>query len=465
LRKGKFSKKRGRSKNQFLFLGASTDGGKKMLKKMFKCMGVVIALCVGLLVFSPMSPAHGEEQVIRFICSSGGSGRAFQGGLRKFNEKFKGKYRVEVDVVAWEALADKLMLQFISGSPTYDVVPVGSESIAGMLHYLEPLDPFIEKYGPDVVSLFGEGEIRQCTYKGNVVLLPIRTGAHIVYYRRDLFDEAGLAPPQNLDEWVNAARKLTKRAADGTVERYGTGVNAASPAETVNDFVCLFMPLGGYLLTEDFKHASPSLKSQLAIDVLNALKTLYDEELTPEPLTWTEDNNVVGFQTDRIAFTFEYSARALRLEDPEESKVVGKMAYDVFPPSRIGPHPPSVVTGTWRFGIDKNTPKKEAAYQFIKFMSGYEAQEYMAFEWNNGPTVLSLYDDPEYHKLNPAAAAVKKALGSKDLTPRHWAPVPQSPEIMMAVHEEIQALLLGRQDAKQTGQNMYERIEKIMTER
>jgi ABC-type glycerol-3-phosphate transport system substrate-binding protein len=422
----------------------------------------VFMLVIALIFAFVNTRSFAEEQVIRFICSAGGSGKAFQGGLEKFNEANKGKYRVEVDMVAWEALQEKEMFQFISGTATYDVLSIVSNWLPGMKPYLEPIDGYIEQYGPDVVSLFGEGAIEAGKYEGKIVALPIRTGGYIIYYRKDLFDQAGLTPPQTMEEYIDAARKLTKRAADGTVERYGTSLKLQSPAWTVEAFVNFFMPLGGYLLTEDLKHASPSLKSQLAIDVLNTMKTLQDEKLIPEPLAWTYDDNVVALQTDKVAFSFEYSARALLMEDPEKSKVVGKMAYAAFPPEKIGTHPSSSYFGTWSFGIDKNSPNKEAAYQLIKHMTSLETQKFLALEWKNGPTVLGLYDDPEYQKINQAAPAIKEALSTM---PRDWAPVPENPQIMMVVHEEIQAFMLGRQDAKQTGENMYDRIEEIMTEK
>jgi ABC-type glycerol-3-phosphate transport system substrate-binding protein len=243
------------------------------------------------------------------------------------------------------------------------------------------------------------------------------------------------------------------------VQIYGTALKAQSPAWSVKSYASFFMPMGGHLMSDDYKGASESLKSQLSVDVLSTMKALGVEGLIPEPLTWTYDDVVMAFQGGTLAMAFEYSALAKKLEDPKSSKVVGKMGAHVFAPGKIGPHTPSVPFATWRFGIDKNSKVKDAAFAFIDYMTSVETQRYLAFEWGNGPTLLRLYDDPEYMKVNSAAQAIKKAL---QVGPGDVAPVPEGPKIIAAVHEELQSFILGRQDERQTGRSFYDRIQKIM---
>jgi len=93
-------------------------------------------------------------------------------------------------------------------------------------------------------------------------------------------------------------------------------------------------------------------------------------------------------------------------------------------------------------------------------MTSYEAQKRMALEKGNGPPILALYDDPDYVKANPAIRAVRELIirgAYADL------PVSQYPEIELVIHDQFHQFLMGNQDAKEAGQNMYEKIHEIMT--
>ncbi|NPV52468.1 MAG: sugar ABC transporter substrate-binding protein [Firmicutes bacterium] len=421
----------------------------------------LIVVLTGILIFAftAQSTVAGET-VINFIASVGGSGKSFAGGVERFNEKYKGQYRVEVTLVAWESVLEKAVMQFMSRRPTYDVLAVDGMWIPAVRQYLEPLDPYVARFGPEPVKLFGRGALRDLTYHGKIIAFPIRSGVILNYYRKDLLDAAGLKVPRTLDEYTAAARKLTRKDASGKVHVYGTSLMAQHPTWTTWSFSQFARPHGISFLTDDNTGPSPALKESGTLQILKFIKNLQDEGLTPNPLAWTYDDNVVAFQNGRLAMTPEMSVRALLLEDHAKSQVAGKMGYDVLPAGKLGPDEPAYAGGYWTLAIDKNSKVKEAAYQFIKFMTSLENQKYMAIKWSNGPTALALYDDPEYIKINPAAPAIKKVL--EGIGYAQDFPVRQNPELTKVVHEEMQVFLLGRQTAEQTGMNMFNRIKEVM---
>ncbi|NPV52472.1 MAG: extracellular solute-binding protein [Firmicutes bacterium] len=401
--------------------------------------------------------AAGREITINVLASVGGSGKSLSKGIELFNEKYKGEYQVKATLIAHESLQEKQMMQFITRVPTYDVLSIDAAWLPAVSRYLEPLSPWIKKYGPhNMEEMYGAPTIGRITFDGHVVGLPVRFGTVILFYRDDWFNEAGLQAPTTLEDYVSAARKLTKPG------RYGTSLKLQSPAWSLESYGCFLLPHGGAYLTDDLKHASSSLTSEVGIKVLNFLKELQDNRVIPNPLEWTYDDNVVAFQTGKIAFSHEYSARAALLEDHKKSVAAGKMGYDVLPTPKapIGPHTPRYFGSYWTLAIDKNSKNKEAAYKFIKFMADVEAQRYMAFKADNGPAVLSIYDDPEYRRINPAAQAIKKAivtLGTAD-----FLAVPQNLELTKVVHEELQSFIIGKQDAAKTAKRMRDRIDEVL---
>jgi multiple sugar transport system substrate-binding protein len=402
----------------------------------------------------------GGVVTINALMSVGGSGKALRGGLDKFAEKFQGQYEVKSEMIAIESLLEKEMAQFISGTPTYDVLSIESSWLPGVAHFLEPLDEYIERDKIDFAKRFGPRAKDVVSFNGQAVGLPVRFGTDILFYRKDFLDEAGVGVPKTHQEFREIAKKLTKKDAGGQVTRFGTSFKAQSPSWTVGSFGHFLLGSGGRFITSDGTAPHPSLNSPLAQELLDNIKAIIQDGSTPDVAAWTYDDNVVAFQEGRMAMSDEYSARALLIEDPQKSQAAGKMGYSMWMMEKLGPETPTHSGSTWNFTIDKNSKNKEAAWQLLNYMTSAEAQKFMAIEFANGPTILEIYDDPDYIKTDPAAKAVKDVLAGPGW--EGYYPVPQQPELQQAAHEEIQAFYLGRQTSKQATENMTRRFGEIL---
>jgi multiple sugar transport system substrate-binding protein len=319
--------------------------------------------------------------------------------------------------------------------------------------YLEPLDDYISKYGPkmDVFGMMADTS----KIKGKQYGFPVRWGVDIFFYRKDLFQESGLTAPKTLEEYFTAAQKLTKDTnGDGEIDIYGTSLKFASPRWTYNQFEDFFIPFGGNFLTPEGKLDS-SVNGQLALNSLKFMKSLQEAKLIPNPFSWHYDDNVVGFQEGRVAMSAEYAPRALSIEDPAKSKVVGKMGYSVLPYTTGGRFPGSV----WNLVMNKLSKNKVASYDMLKYFVTPKAQKAAAMETANGPTLLSIYDDPEYRAKNAAASAIQDAMriGLKIQTL-----IPKMQDLQLTVHEEVHNLVLGKQDENQTQQNLVKRLKEVL---
>ncbi len=399
-----------------------------------------------------------ESVTIKIICSSGGSGKTLSGGVEAFNVKNDGKIKAEIEMVANESLLERCMMQFISKEAFNDVL--ASDKIPATAPYFAPLNTYFERDGVDAALLYGKGILDTATVDGTVRMLPFRSQVNVIYYRGDLFDQAGLDAPTTLEKYLEAARKLTIVDSNNNVVQYGTSLEMQSPAWTIQTFANFFMPLGGFFLTEDLKHASESLKSELAYDVMRLFKTLQDEKLIPDPLSWTYDDNVLAMQTGKVTFSIEPTSRSALMENPNSSQVVGKMRHTSIEKLGIGPHPGSDYSSIWCLGIDKNSKNTDAAWEFVKFVCSYEQQKVLAVEFSNSPSVLKIYDDADFKSTNPVASLTKKLLGE---LPRYAAPIQKSAQVELIVHEELQSYMLDRQDEVTAGTNMFNRIETLVT--
>jgi multiple sugar transport system substrate-binding protein len=410
---------------------------------------------------APAAPKAAGEVTFRTLMSVGGSGKAFQGGIDTFNEKYKGTYKVEVEAIALEALREKQMTQFISKTPANDVLSINSDWMSGMAHFLEPLDPYIERDKLDLKEMFGADGAKQTTFDGKIAGLLARTGGDVYWFNREMFDKLGLKPPTTLAELRKNAEALRKETTESGEPVYGYSIMAQSPLWTVSSFADLYYPHGGHYLTADLKEANPTLLEPFTLEILDFMRGLAKDGLTPDPLSWTYDDNIVGFQQRRLGSSAEGWMRANLVEDPQKSMVVGKVAYEVMPSQKLGSDAPKYYGGGgWAFCIDKNSTKKDAAWALVNHMTSFEVQKMMATQYANGPTLLKVLEDADFQKQVPAALAYAKGL--KSLGVRSHFPVAQQPELEKVVHEEIQGFLVGNKDAKAAAEGMHRRIGEVL---
>jgi ABC-type glycerol-3-phosphate transport system substrate-binding protein len=132
------------------------------------------------------------------------------------------------------------MAQFISGTPTNDVLSINSDWMSGMAHFLEPLDPYIERDKLDLKEMFGTDGAKQTTFDDKIAGLLVRTGGDVYWFNKDMFSSLGLKPPTTLDELRKNAEALRKQATEGGEPVYGYSIMAQSPLWTVSSFADLY---------------------------------------------------------------------------------------------------------------------------------------------------------------------------------------------------------------------------------
>ncbi len=430
-------------------------------------LNLVTFLIVSLLILSSMgfaAPKNNKEVVVRLITSTGSLAKALPQYIEEFNKLNKGKIRVEAEAESMSSLLPKLMTQFITKVPTYDIIPVNSPWSGRLEKYLYSLDSLLKKDKLSANNLFGEKAMDSRTSKqGKVISLPISSAAHILFYRTDLFKEAGLKVPKTLSEYLNAARKLTKRSASGEVEVYGMGgfrsLGIGDDAQTLAYFL---HPSGGRVLNAEKTDAHPSLKGPVTVGVLKFMNTVAKEGLCPNPLSWDQYTDRPAFAQGKLAMSIVYSPIASMIEDPKQSKVAGKVGYEVVKLERIGPEPSVAFASGWGFGIDKNSPNKNEAWEFIKYVTtNFDVQKDMGMKGLNDPSLLNVLGDSDFTAKIKSAGPIREIMTSFGFDlPQD---VEQGTEIELIIHEEMQMMWAGRKTPEQVATALYDRIHKLMT--
>lgn len=426
---------------------------KKFMTVLLICLSLVSTLAA-----SGTEESEKNENSISFICSAGGSGRSFEGGLNRFITANEGKVDVSIDMIALASLPDQLMTQFVSGTAFYDAIAVNSVWQASMVNFLLPLNEYIGRDNLDVDALYG-AQMDAITYDGNVIGLPVRTGTDVLYYRTDMLAEAGLEVPHDIQSLLEAARAMTKGPEDNR-DVYGFAFMAQDPFFCTNALADLLYPEGIYFLNEEMTAPCEDLLTEDATEVFAVLLQMYKENLMPNPMSWTYDDSIVAFQENRLAMTFDDFMRAPTVES-EDSGSRGLLGYASYQPEPSGSNAPRARGGWWILSIDKNSQNPDLAWEFIKYMCSYETQEYMANEWSNGPSILSLLDDETFNSVNKAAKAAYEnyfVLGVRDPIS-----IVAREELATAIQETMHDLFLERIVPEEVGPAMYEKFENILS--
>ena len=113
----------------------------------------------------------------------------------------------------WDGLVEKLTTSLSSESETPDVVEIGNTqaptfTAAGA--FSDVTGDLADWGGDDLLPGFVDG----ATVDGTTYAVPYYAGSKYIFYRTDLFEEAGIEVPTTTDEFVDAAIALKKANPD-----------------------------------------------------------------------------------------------------------------------------------------------------------------------------------------------------------------------------------------------------------
>src|SRR4051794_24883247 len=115
----------------------------------------------------------------------------------------------------------KVAMEMSSGHPSFDVVDVAMHVQKRLIEkgrWMEDLRPLIADKGvtsPDLdMNDFSAATIRAATGPdGKINVLPMNQDVWILFYNKEMFEQAGLSnPPKTYDEMMEAAHKLTDKS-------------------------------------------------------------------------------------------------------------------------------------------------------------------------------------------------------------------------------------------------------------
>lgn len=403
------------------------------------------------------APAAESGGTIRFIGPTGGAVKALSEDLIPMFEAETG-ITVEATYVAHDALTQKAMTEFVSGTPTFDVIQFETSWGGRYSPFLEDLQPYLDLTGEayDEADILGAAR-GMGIYEGKTVGLPYRVIGRMLHYRTDLFEEADVEPPQNFDELVDVAQALTLDTdGDDEIDVYGFGFLGKQGFGNAYEFgTFLFSSGGGWW---DLDNCEILFNNETGVEALQFYSDLRNEYgvMPPDVTTWAWDEWIAAGQNGRYAMTIMHTPYAVPLNDPEASQTAGLWGW-ADAPGRDNLEQGAPPVGGWLFGIPVEAENKDLAWEFIEFMTGKEAQLQSAFN-ANAPTRRSVFTDPEVQEMWPWAEVALRSLDRG--TPMYNNP--EELEAESALMVTVSEVLLGETPPQQAADEAAAKLQEIL---
>ena len=383
-------------------------------------LGVIATLMAGAAMANPYKEYAGTTVVVNFPAHP-----HYNAAIKVLPEFTKETgIEVEVDQLPYLKMRERQTLELAQDEGEYDLISyvvfskadyVFADQLENLAKYFmnpkladpnydaeDLIDGYVENIG--VAGGF-KGYLPGPT--GSLFGIPFGSETSVLAYRKDIFEKHGIAEPQNYDQLLDAACKIPE------VEpgMGGMASRAASGHQASHAFLLHLAPLGGRVFDDQW---NPIINNAAGVEAANALKTIVD--CGPEgAMSFGPSEAANAFANGDAAMFMDSIAFMPGFENPERSKVVGKVGYAMHPEGvRRGSQ-----TGGFGIAIPKNAENKEAAFLLMQWLTSKQGDLMVAMEGGN-PSRFSTYENAELNAKYPFASTFGEALKYAD---PDWRPI------------------------------------------
>jgi trehalose/maltose transport system substrate-binding protein len=334
---------------------------------------------------------HGQK--ITFVGDSVGNGHIRDLALAKRFTKDTG---IKVSVVPHPAASDQSFTQlgraFQAKSSSIDVAMIDVVWPGAFAPYLVNLKPKLGKQS----KIHSAGIVQADTVGGKLVAMPWFGDFGLLYYRTDLLKKYGYsAPPKTWNQLFSMARKIQDGEQKSNANFAGFVFQGNAYEGLTCDSLEWIASAGGGHFIDGGKVTINNAKARTILDSMRQ----QIGKITPHGVTtYQEDQTEHAFDNGDAAFArnwpYQYGIGA-----GAGSKVKGKFSVAPLPHGSNGP---SVATvGGWQLAVSKYSKHKNAAIEFVRYMTSKAVEKFDAITNSNVPTIPALAKDKQVVRTNP----------------------------------------------------------------
>jgi lactose/L-arabinose transport system substrate-binding protein len=322
------------------------------------------------------------------------------GVLAEFQEEYP-DVEVEFVIMDPDDVYTQLPLAITGGEGLPDVALVENSHLAQIVHLgggagLLPLTDRVAPY----IDAMNDYKWTDCTLNGEYYCMPWDSGPVVMYYRRDVFEAAGLpSEPEEVtaliatwDDYFDACQTIKDETG-----AYCFAHNRANNFGRLYEMALWEQGIGYY----DLDTGEVTVDSAQNVATLETLGRFWDADLTSDNLEWTDpwyaELGTVELDEQPIATIVEAAWMEVFMRDWIAPGTAGLWGVAEMPGMQAGGSRASNDGGS-TFVIPAGAENPDAAWAFVEFALGRRESQLAMFETSGFiPSLETTYDDDLFH--------------------------------------------------------------------
>ena len=363
----------------------------RLSKQFFALVGVlVLALSFSMVAAQDAPEFEISDQYagteLRLIFANHPWNNAIQRLLPQFEEASGITLRVESYFE--DQLSQRLQIGLTSGSSQADVFmfrPLQEGLLFQQNGWVADLATFAETDENWNFPDFQPGPLGTVSNGDFLFGMPIVTERQALYYRKDLFEAAGIEVPTTLEELEAAAAALT----DPSTGTYGIVLRGQRSA-AVTQFSSFLYSFGGNWVDEEGNSGLGTPEALAAYEYYGNLLRNYGP---PGTLNMSWPQAIAIFAQGQAAMYLDADILYTNVVDPNASLVVDTVGFAPFPAGPAGARPYSVTS--WALGMNAGSANQGAAWEFVRWATSPEVVRIMQAENGQSGARESVWSSPD----------------------------------------------------------------------
>jgi multiple sugar transport system substrate-binding protein len=368
--------------------------------------------------------------------------------------------KVKYQYVPFASTREKLTAELVGQSSQYDVLSTMDVWGPSLYNLFEPINDRLSEKKIEMEARYPHAHLRAARDGNgngrNVLGFPIRGHVQLLFYRKDVFNQLGLKPPTTWDEMVETGKTIgSKTDLSGVAMYYGkTG------GQNLMIWFNYLWGMGGDLL--DAK-GQPAFNSPAGVAATQAyIDVLLKHKAAPAAsASFNETDAVNSVAQGKSAMVPVWWWRYAGLVDPKTSTLKPEQVAFAPLPGMPG-KAATTYTNSWFYGINRFSKKKDAAMEFLTWLSQPEIERSVLLDRSMNEVVAvqtrNLIDADVNIRYNGMHLFGAQALKGAKGTPLF----PQWPQVSDVLEATISDLATGKAQVKPALDDAAARVRKAL---
>jgi len=306
---------------------------------------------------------------------------------KDMTDKFTEETGIEVELInkGWEAVADDVLADLASGGGSYDIIEFDNAWIAKFIQneWVAPLNEFMTD---EINSGMLPGLLDLFSSDGNCYGIVWNNDTRFYMYNSQILSDVGEdAPPKTWDEVSALSKTINGNAYMDTYKQEQMGTN---------ELMFVVYSFGGEFIDDNddpIVNTDPGVK-----EAYTWLAQAYkDEVFGASSMTFDYEEVAASFFAGNFPLMLQaWPGVYADSNDDSVSKIVGDVNVADYSVSKTGAEQ-VVLTLPEAMAITSTSENKDAAWEYIKYMSSMEVDKEKSMAIGSLPIWSELYNDPD----------------------------------------------------------------------